>query len=177
MIDICLKIREDIRIFLSYPQGLLLRIKEGEESKLLTYIAEQGIDLNKIVSVGDVVSNTFINKGIEPFAYVFDGKTKRNAKSKSLSFNYKVINPQGYICMNAVRTIRRVSNDGGGIYVEGEDDLLAIPFINFLDDKYVLYGQPNKGVVIIQPDYSMKERAKLIYSSSYIEYLELKEER
>jgi len=55
--------------------------------------------------------------------------------------------------------------------------LLAIPFINFLDDKYVLYGQPNKGVVIIQPDYSMKERAKLIYSSSYIEYLELKEER
>jgi len=105
MIDICLKIREDIRIFLSYPQGLLLRIKEGEESKLLTYIAEQGIDLNKIVSVGDVVSNTFINKGIEPFAYVFDGKTKRNAKSKSLSFNYKVINPQGYICMNAVEQL------------------------------------------------------------------------
>ncbi|MBI5047105.1 DUF359 domain-containing protein [Candidatus Micrarchaeota archaeon] len=48
---------------------------------------------------------------------------------------------------------------GGGVLVDGEEDLTALAFIlHAKAHDIVVYGQPHKGMVIVKPDKKLKDR-------------------
>ena len=49
------------------------------------------------------------------------------------------------------------------IYVEGEEDLLALPcIVESPDGGLVLYGQPSQGLVVVETQPAVKKEAELI---------------
>jgi uncharacterized protein (UPF0218 family) len=61
-----------------------------------------------------------------------------------------VENPAGTISGALFLAAPRLMREGGPLSIEGEEDLVAIPFIHLLKKGYiVLYGQPNEGCVLV----------------------------
>jgi uncharacterized protein (UPF0218 family) len=46
---------------------------------------------------------------------------------------------------------------GGGLYVDGEEDLFALPFALLIGREAVVYGQPGAGCVILEKGTFAKE--------------------
>jgi uncharacterized protein (UPF0218 family) len=140
-------------------QGLLLRVQEGMF----------------LVSVGDQVTDTLLRHGIVPQVCVIDFVLKRqqvSAEMKQRLQGYpgkhvQVVNPAGCISdelWDAVATAVVGSDDDRVcIEVDGEDDLAALVAIYLAPaDATIIYGLPNKGVVVVQAHKDHKQRVKEI---------------
>ncbi len=134
------------------------------------------VDSKKIISIGDVITLTFIKHNVIPFVAVFDFKTMRtslNEKDKhklSSIFTYKeIINEKGTLNLDNIPLFKSALRTGGSFLVKGEEDLVSLGFLPFLNENYCLcYGQPNKGIVFIEG-----KDAKQIYSNfNFLPYLE-----
>ncbi|ACX73326.1 Protein of unknown function DUF359 [Methanocaldococcus vulcanius M7] len=117
-----------------------------------------------IITVGDIVTKTVIENGIIPKLSIFDLKTRRNIPIKINHEFKKVIkikNPAGCISNEAIESIKYLStiNDkNNAILVDGEEDLLTLPVIKYYPEgHYVLYGQPNEGIVVLKIDKKLKQ--------------------
>jgi len=79
---------------------------------------------------------------------------------------YHVKNPAGVITLEAWETIKRAMKDEEAlIVVEGEEDLLALPcIVESPNNSLVLYGQPSKGLVVVDTNTNVKSEASLILS-------------
>jgi uncharacterized protein (UPF0218 family) len=79
---------------------------------------------------------------------------------------YHVKNPAGVITLEAWETIKQAMKDEEAlIVVEGEEDLLALPcIVEAPSNSLVLYGQPSKGLVVVDTDTKVKGEASLILS-------------
>jgi uncharacterized protein (UPF0218 family) len=124
-----------------------------------------------VIAVGDKVSVGLINAGIQPDICIIDGKTKRQAIAipdeirKSGAVEIKVKNPAGMITDEGVSAIRSAIRSGKktNIFVDGEEDLLALPaMIDAPKDAKIIYGQPDEGVVVVKSDLKTKAKAKKI---------------
>jgi uncharacterized protein (UPF0218 family) len=64
---------------------------------------------------------------------------------------YRVRNPAGVITREAWDTIKEALKDREAvIFVDGEEDLLAIPAVlESPDNAFVVYGQPSEGIVVV----------------------------
>jgi uncharacterized protein (UPF0218 family) len=52
------------------------------------------------------------------------------------------------------------------VFVDGEEDLLALPiFALARDQSVVLYGQPLEGIVVVKIDNKLKEKAQDLLDS------------
>ncbi len=107
-----------------------------------------------IVCVGDVVSESFFSDSFlsKRISYYFiDGKTLRtqikgsmnNTKINTISIR----NPQGIISIEAIQKIANLEftdpKDPTLVFVEGEEDLLALPLVLSLPlERLIFYGQP-----------------------------------
>ncbi len=117
-----------------------------------------------IICVGDIVSKTFLEKGVLPKLMITDGITKREKISllKTYNFEKRIIeNPAATITSKAWIAIREAMHSEKRIhlFVEGEEDLLTIPVILEADkNKAIFYGQPNEGMVMVFPSEELKER-------------------
>lgn len=112
----------------------------------------------KIIAVGDQVIYALLTKGIRPHVAVFDFRTMRGPVSdgvrKRLGREYpspeRMENPPGTISEALFLIAPRLMRNGGSLFIGGEEDLVAIPFIRLLKKGYVvLYGQPGAGCVLV----------------------------
>ena len=129
-----------------------------------------------IVSIGDLVTYTILNYNIYPIFCIVDYKTKRNNCRDDLiktikSYGDKIINinnPAGCITEDLWDSIRESYNDMGKnnirIEVEGEEDLATLPSIYLSPnrDVTIIYGMPDKGVVIVKTNELNKLKVKKI---------------
>ena len=128
-----------------------------------------------IVSIGDQVTFTILKHKIKPVFCVVDYKTRRGKCPKDVvdvirSFGDKHItisNPAGVLSDELWDAIEDCFKNMGKtscrIEVEGEEDLASLAAI-FLapSDVTVIYGLPDKGVLVVNPDSNNKKRVKEI---------------
>lgn len=152
-----LKITEELRAELKEPLGRMASIEEVAKTN------------KKIVAVGDVVALSLLKKGVKPFVAVFDFKNlrkeiERSEKQKLIS-NFpnatKVVNPPGTLNEKIFDTARKLLKTGGALFVDGEEDLVALAFLRSLEDGFILtYGIFGKGVVAVEGGEKTKKMAK-----------------
>ncbi|WEU39717.1 MAG: GTP-dependent dephospho-CoA kinase family protein [Candidatus Odinarchaeum yellowstonii] len=161
-----LKITPHLRDYLKKPLGKLIRLKNVNQIKKLLNELDKYQPV-KIISVGDVVTESLLKNRITPDLYIIDGKTLRNEFKSTLisECNLKIINKPGTINSTAWTVIKSCLEQTGkkGLLVEGEEDLLVLPSVILAPlGAVVLYGQPNEGVVIIKVDLETKTTVKKI---------------
>ncbi len=155
---------EKLRDLLKTPVGKLVNEKE-----LLKLLKNE----KYIISIGDLVTYTLLKNDIEPSFCVVDFKTRRGECSKEVidllkSFGKKSIvvqNPSGILSDNLWRVIKlAIDNLEIGslrIEVKGEEDLASLPAIYFApSDAIIIYGLPDKGVLVVKPTKEMKKKVK-----------------
>ncbi len=124
------------------------------------------LDSNKLVSVGDVTTGKFIEKGIFPKICIIDNKVERKDKKFEYEFlpeytKINVENPAGKLTVglveaieNAFKKVRTV------IEVDGEEDLAVLPALLYAPIGFeVYYGQPGVGLVRIKVNGDVKRKA------------------
>ena len=157
---------ERLRDKLREPLGYLV-----DENKLLKILKEE----KYIVSVGDQVTYTLLKNNIKPVISIIDYKIKRNLYSNKIKRMIKnfgdneisVINPPGCISndlWNAIESAYKIfKKNTVRIEVEGEEDLATLPAILLApSDATIIYGLPDKGVVIVKAIEKNKKKVKEI---------------
>jgi len=148
-----LKLTDKAKIKLKEPLGLLLK-GSPEENALKIKQLIKNEKPQKIITVGDVVTDSLINVGITPDLYIIDNKTMRGnyTHTVKLNKNIKIKNKKGSINTKVWDTIKHALEEKiPGILVDGEEDLLGIPCVLLSPiGSFVIYGQPNEGMVIIK---------------------------
>jgi len=108
----------------------------------------------KVTTVGDVVSRETMATGIAVNLRIVDQMTLRRSISPveiKAEQTYRVRNPAGVITRQAWDAIREaLQHREAVIFVDGEEDLLAIPAIlESPDNAFIVYGQPSQGLVVV----------------------------
>lgn len=163
--DICYILPANSRQELSRPYGILFLSLDP----LVDYLS----NFSRVISVGDVVTESLLSRNIIPYMSIIDGKTKRTI-SKSLNFaTYKriisIINEPALIRMSTMKLLKNLlehnDNEKTLVIVDGEEDLLVIPIVLYgKEGDIVIYGQPNAGVVALEVCELMKWRVKDLFS-------------
>ncbi len=152
-----LKLPESIRNELKTPFGRLFSDMRG----LRKFLEGK----KRIITVGDETSLTLIGFGLKPDLIIFDNMVKRKPDSR-LVFKNPIVanNPAGWITVELFSSIKNnINKVGKVIKVVGEEDLAVLPCILFADEgSLILYGQPNEGVVVIEIDRTVKQRAQAL---------------
>jgi len=130
-----------------------------------------------MISVGDETTLNLINAGIKPYLAVCDFKIKRARISKadrnkiisafgSVRRVYK--NPAGTLSSLLLDNAAEEIKKGGLIRIIGEEDITALVFMLCAGRDYlVLYGQPDKGLVAVEPEKNkLKKRIKKLLGTS-----------
>ena len=148
-----LVLTEKLRLELKSPMGLLI---EGDVESVMGRLLPM-IENKRVISVGDVVSQNLIDRGVYPELVIVDGRNLRAEIGDVIDCDdtTTVENPQSEITGELWVAIERFFKDKTKrfkkILVEGEEDLAVMPAVLHGDgDTVVLYGQPGKGVVIIE---------------------------
>ncbi len=155
---------DNLREELRKPLGALV-----SESELFSLLH----DTSRVVSVGDVVTYTVLKHDIVPFVCVVDFVTKRSQSSAEIQKKIRlvsgehlsVVNPAGMISDELWNTMKTVyehpENAPYCIEVDGEEDLAALAAIYLAPaDVTVIYGMPNKGVVVVPATDKNKHKVK-----------------
>ena len=153
---------------LKEPFGRLLPGTPAKTMSALNSIISQ-TQPRRITAVGDVVSRETLVAGITVNLRILDHISMRRptaAFNLKVSRTYRVKNPAGVITLEAWETIKKAMKDNEAlIVVEGEEDLLALPcIVESPDNCLVLYGQPSRGLVVVDTNSKVKDEASLILS-------------
>lgn len=154
------------------PKSLRARLKKPF-GKLYPSIGEAATILEKqtITAVGDKVTEILITKNLPPWVCVYDGKTKREeiaipeAVKDFPARAVRVKNPAGEITGEAFQALKDAyeSTEKTKIFVAGEEDLLTLAAINLAPvGTYVIYGQPDKGLVAVEVNAKTKKKVEKI---------------
>ncbi len=165
-----LVLTEKLRLKLKSPMGLLI---EGDVQSVMDKVLPL-IQDKRVISVGDVVSHNLIDHGFIPELVIVDGRNLRAEIDDCIECDNTVTveNPQSEITGELWVAIERFFKDRTKrfkkILVEGEEDLAVMPAVLHGDgDTVVLYGQPERGVVIIEVTEQKKKEI-----SEYLNELE-----
>lgn len=167
-----------MRINLNYadllkaPFGILIKEKEIDEIKVNQFVKSA----HKIITVGDTTTDKLVGFGHIPDISVIDNKEKRVIKSKTTEFQVDrkmyCENKPGEINADVIDLIKEITS--GNLYnkiqivVKGEEDLVALPLFMYSPDKWtVFYGQPDEGLVVVEVNDTVRERAGLIFSKVF----------
>jgi len=155
---------DSIRDLLKEPIGPVVN-----EKKLLEILEKR----KYVVSVGDQVTYTLLEHGIEPVFCVVDFKTRRGKCSDEIvdmikSFGKKTVivdNPQGCISDDLWNVIKYAYEnlEPGSLRIEvrGEEDMASLAAIYHApEDVTIIYGLPDKGVLVVIPTRENKEKVK-----------------
>ncbi len=154
------KLNEKVRLELKKPLGRL--IPAGKEGEFLS----KELKGKTIIAVGDRTTENCLSYGLKPKVEIVDMREKREERKETPSgakVTVRVKNEAGTISEEAVEAIKRAIKDKESvrIEVEGEEDLLGLPAILYAPDGwYVLYGQPNEGLVAVEVNEKSKALAE-----------------
>jgi hypothetical protein len=121
-----------------------------------THISEYLSDNSYIITVGDRTTEKMIYFGLIPSLQIIDGVEKREKRELPKLENateLTVDNPAAEITPQSIDVIKQAFTLSSPvrIVVNGEEDLLVIPVcVHAPENSIVLYGQPNKGLVIVK---------------------------
>ena len=102
-----------------------------------------------LITVGDFISYSMVENGVDPDIIVFDNKVRRLPFKRKINFRakiYKVINRPGITGRNLWKTIRKAFAQPERIKISviGEEDLALLPSVIMAPlGSVILYGQPN----------------------------------
>ena len=157
---------DNLRDFLKQPVGQLV-----DEKELLELLQNE----KYIVSIGDMVTYTLLKNEIEPVFCIVDYKTRRGECSSEMielikSFGNKSViveNPPATISDDLWNVIERAYENleigSLRIEIEGEEDLASLAAIYMApSDVTIIYGLPDKGVLVIKPTPENKRLVKEI---------------
>lgn len=121
----------------------------------------------KVATVGDVVSRESLKAGIPVGLRLVDQMTLRKAidhfeiKAERV---FRVRNPAGVITQEAWDAIKEALEQREAvIFVDGEEDLLAIPtIVESPENSFIVYGQPSEGLVVVTATPAVKAEVKLM---------------
>ena len=182
------KITEEIRHHFARPWGTLVPVVDGDKDLTAKKVFEliRGKSPNStpiIITIGDVVTDSFCIAKIPLKIAIIDGRTKRgyfSGKTGIFDAFKTVKNPAGEITDAAWSLIREVISSGIStlISVDGEEDLLVIPVvIESPNNTFVVYGQPPKtdadvpipeGVVFLEVTPELKSKIQMLMSKLII---------
>lgn len=129
----------------------------------------------RVISVGDVCTLGLLAMGIKPHLAVFDHMFMRRKLDEGmvriLDFHFpkqsRYRNPAGTLSEKLLRDAPALIKKGGGVLIEGEEDLTAMAFIRSAGPRdVVVYGQPGAGMVVVRPDAKVKKRIEKLLSAS-----------
>ena len=124
-----------------------------------------------IATVGDICTIKIIEEIRVPNLMIIDYKTKRNieldeSQTKIIEstncHSVNVRNEAGTITDELINAIKEAiySNKTTKIIVDGEEDLATLPAIKLCENgAKVIYGMPDKGMVVVDVNQQTKERA------------------
>jgi hypothetical protein len=155
-------------------------LKEKLKEPLGHLVDEQGLldllkDKSLIVAVGDRVTYTLLRHRIAPRLCIVDYILERRHYPEEMRRTieaYKaerihVVNPPGFITdalWDAIRSSYKEIEAGKGpfcIEVDGEEDLASLAAIYLAPRGVtVIYGLPNKGVVVVSATKAHKEKVR-----------------
>jgi len=156
------------------PEGLrdMLKGQMGrlvDEKTLIDILKNE----SRIVSIGDQVTYTILKNDIEPFFCIVDYHTRRGVCEEEIvdlikSYAKKAIgvkNPMGTISDDLWKVIESAFEELGSgglrIEVEGEEDLASLAVIYLApSDVTIIYGLPDKGVLVVKPTNDNKAKVK-----------------
>ena len=157
---------KNLRNLLKKPIGQLV-----DEKQLLKILKTE----KHIVSIGDQVTYTIIKNNIKPLFCVVDYKTRRGKCPSDIvnlikTYGEKKItvdNPAGCISDELWNSIenayKKMDKSGLLIEVNGEEDLASLVAIYLAPrDVTVIYGLPDKGVLVVKSNNKYKEIVKQI---------------
>jgi uncharacterized protein (UPF0218 family) len=120
-----------------------------------------------VASVGDVCTGALLSLGIVPKVCVVDGKTKRGPwKAGDTQHGLSIVrvrNPAETITIELWRAVDAAYRAPGNtmIVVDGEEDLASLACIHLAPEgTTVIYGVPNKGVMVIKVDAAIRARTE-----------------
>lgn len=126
----------------------------------------------KLVAVGDLCSVSALTEGLHPDIIVVDFKTRRGNEAEIERYfrelNWKtvdVVNPSGVLTRSMWEGISEAykSEERVMVVVQGEEDLATLVCIALAPpNSVVLYGLPEKGVVVVSADEEAKQKVKKV---------------
>ena len=147
------RLPENLRDELKRPIGHIL-----DEKTLISYLRKRDF----IVSVGDMVTATILKYGVIPKIAIIDFRCKRRDCGEEIynvlkdygNIKIKVKNPASVITeklWNAVKKAYEICKEKTVcIIVDGEEDMASLIAILFAPSSgTVIYGLPNKGVILV----------------------------
>lgn len=155
-----LKLPLKVRPLLKEPLGMLVKGKGLEAVKKVKEIIKN----KRVIVVGDVTLKNLLEIGVMPNLKILDFRVKREDKKiVDIKDEIKVKNPPGTISRELQEAIKSNINEDATILIDGEEDLAVLPCIVEADkDSTILYGQPNEGIVVVEVNPEMKEKARKI---------------
>jgi len=153
----------ELRRKLKEPLGILIEGSFEETSREISRIVRRKRPV-KLIAVGDQVSKNMLKHGIPLDVSIIDHKIMRkvtspvNFKAENI---FRTRNPAGTITGESWKTIERAINCSGKtkVIVDGEEDLLTlVAVLSAPDGSIVIYGQPKRGVVVIEVNEKIKQR-------------------
>lgn len=119
-----------------------------------------------LITVGDIVTAAFLDRGITPDIAIVDGYTERERIDQETVTTLERIeagrsarNPAGTITRSMIDAIVEALDEPGAtrIDVEGEEDLAVVPAVLAAPNgATVVYGQPGEGMVAVAVDDETK---------------------
>lgn len=156
---------DNLRARLKMPLGTLVPNEERTKANL------DGLVSDPLVLVGDVTASVMTCMGFEPAIILLDNHTKRGKEIPTLTvkpgktINVKngpgILGPELLKALtDSIREIEIGEEMDGPIIidVDGEEDLATLPSIQMLPiGGTVVYGQPDKGLVVVNVGREIKE--------------------
>ena len=161
----------DVEIVLTLPDSLRGAFKDPLGPIETDADVLAGDVAGPLITVGDVVTYHFERIGHTPDVAVVDGLTERDTVDDEIARTLgasdarrrTVVNPTATLSEPMLRTLREAleAAEPTVIDVDGEEDLVTLPAIAIAPEgASVVYGQPGEGMVHVQVDEAVRERAR-----------------
>jgi uncharacterized protein (UPF0218 family) len=158
------KLPNSLRDQLKIPLGILLPIDQDNKANIQKYLSDDSY----IITVGDRTTEKMIDFDLIPSLQIIDGlekRIKRDILKLGSAFELKIDNPAAEITLESIEIIKKAFslNPPIRLTVNGEEDLLVLPAcIHAPENSVILYGQPNKGLVLVQITTEIRNKAQAL---------------
>ena len=159
-----MKLPDSLRDQLKIPLGILLPIDQDNKTNIQKYLSDDSY----IITVGDRTTEKMIDFDLIPSLQIIDGlekRIKRDILKLGSAFELKIDNPAAEITLESIEIIKKAftMNSPIRLTVNGEEDLLVLPVcIHAPENSVILYGQPNKGLVLVQITTEIRNKAQAL---------------
>ena len=159
-----MKLPDSLRDQLKIPLGLLLPIGQDNKKNIQKYLSDDSY----VITVGDRTTEKMIEYGIIPSLQIVDGfekRQKREFPKLGKESELKIDNPAAEITLQSIQIIKKAFEmiPPTRLIVNGEEDLLVLPVCIYAPkNSVILYGQPNKGLVLVQITTEIRNKAQAL---------------